>query len=66
MKPANSLQTIMRDKNLSYEKLARRCGVSASTIYRIAIFEQSPTQKVMIAIARGLRMKVTDVFNLDY
>lgn len=62
----NSLQTIMKERNLSYSQLARMTGISSSTLQRIAIFEQSPTQKVMIAIARGLRMKVTDVFNLDY
>jgi transcriptional regulator with XRE-family HTH domain len=62
----NCLQTIMNEKNITYRELARMTGVSIGTLHKIANFQQSPTQKVMIAIARGLRMKVTDIFNLDY
>lgn len=66
MENDNCLQTLMKNRNLSYEKLAKMTGISSSTLQRIATFEQSPTQKVMIAIARGLRMDVVEVFNLDW
>lgn len=56
----------MNERNLTYRQLARMTGVSIGTLHKIANFQQPPTQKMMIAIARGLRMKVTDIFNLDY
>ena len=62
----NKLQEIIAKKNLSYGKLSKMTGISKSTLFRIANFCQSPTQDMMIIIARGLNMKVTDVFNLDY
>lgn len=66
MKDDNCLQTIMKDRDLNYRKLARMTGISKSALQEIATFEQSPTQKVMIAIARGLRMDVVEVFNLEW
>lgn len=62
----NCLQAIMYERKLTYKQLERLTGVSKSTLHRIANFEQSPTQEAMIAIAKGLKMKVTDIFNLDY
>lgn len=62
----NQLQEIMEKENLSYGDLSKITGVSKSTLYRIANFTQSPTQETMICIARGLGMKVVDIFNLDY
>lgn len=66
MKDDNCLQTIMKDRDLNYRKLARMTGISKSALQEIATFEQSPTQKVMITIARGLRMDVVEVFNLEW
>lgn len=63
---SNCLQTIMDKKGLSYRKLEKMTGVSRSTLHRIANYELSPTQKVMISIAKGLKMKVTDIFYLNY
>ena len=62
----NRLQTIMNERNITYRELARMSGVSIGTLHKIANFQQSPTQKVMIAIACGLRMDVTEVFNLEW
>lgn len=62
----NRLQEIMEEREISYGQLSKKTGVSKSTLQRIANFNQSPTQDMMIIIARGLGMKVIDVFNLDY
>ena len=63
---SNCLQTILEEKRITYRQFAIMTGVSKSTLQRIANYEQSPTHDVMIAIARGLKMKVTDIFYLDY
>ena len=62
----NHLQEIMFERNLSYGDLSKITKISKSTLYRIANFVQSPTQEIMICIAKGLGLKVIDVFNLDY
>ena len=62
----NCLQTIMNERNLTYRQLERKTGISRSALQFIANFERSPTQDTMIAIAKGLKMKVTDIFNFDY
>lgn len=65
MKP-NRLQEIMFEKNITYGELARLTGISGGSLYKISNFYQSPTQNTMISIAKGLGLKVTDVFYLDY
>lgn len=62
----NNLQEIMNRKNLSYGELSKLTGISKSTLFRISNFLQSPTQDMMISIAKGLKMDVTDVFNFMY
>lgn len=62
----NRLQDIMNERQISYGKLSKQTGISKSTIYRISNFYQSPTQEIMIQIARGLNMKVVDIFDLNY
>lgn len=62
----NCLQTIMSKKRITYRKLESMTGVSRSTLHRIANYELSPTQDVMISIAKGLKMEVTDIFYFDY
>ncbi len=66
MNKANRLQDIMGKRNLSVRQLARMSGVSSATISRIEKCEEDPKQSTMIAIARALKMKVCDVFNLDW
>ena len=61
----NRLQDIMNEQEISYGKLSKQTGVSKSALHNIANFYQSPTQDTMIAIAKGLHMKVTDIFYLD-
>ena len=66
MKGRNRLNEIMVDRNLSYRQLERMTGVSHSMLNKICMEETDPTQTTMILIAKGLKMKVVDVFNLEY
>jgi transcriptional regulator with XRE-family HTH domain len=66
MKKTNRLQKIMGDKNLSVGQLARMSGLSVATISRVERCEEDPKQSTMIAISKALKMKVCDVFNLDW
>lgn len=65
-KYSNCLQTIMEEKRITYRRLERLTGISRSTLHRIANYELSPTQNTMISIAKGLKMQVSDIFNLKY
>ena len=66
MKGRNRLNEIMVDRNLSYRQLERMTGVSHSMLNKICMGETDPTQTTMILIARGLKMKVVDIFNFEY
>ena len=59
MKNRNCLNEIMFERNLSYRQLERM-------IHKICMGDTDPTQTTMILIAKGLKMKVIDVFNLEY
>lgn len=62
----NNLQTIMSSKNYTLQQLARMTGISKSTLSRIENGTTDPRQSTMIAIARGLKMEVWEVFNLQW
>ncbi len=66
MKIKNNLNQIMAERNLSYRQLERMTGVSHTMLNKICMGETDPTQTTMILIAKGLRMKVVDVFDLEY
>lgn len=66
MKPKNCLSQIMVERNLSYRQLERMTGVSHSTLNKICMGETDPTQTTMILIAKGLKMRVIDIFYLEY
>ena len=66
MKGRNCLNEIMVDRNLSYRQLERMSGVSHSMLNKICMGETDPTQTTMILIAKGLKMKVVDIFHLEY
>ena len=56
----------MFERKLSYRQLERMTGVSHSMLNKICMGEADPTQTTMILIAKGLKMKVIDIFNLEY
>ena len=66
MKGRNRLNEIMVDRNLSYRQLERMTGVSHGMLNKICMEETDPTQTTMILIAKGLKMKVVDIFNFEY
>ena len=66
MKIKNNLNQIMAERNLSYRQLERMTGVSHTMLNKICMGETDPTQTTMILIAKVLKMKVVDVFDLTY
>ena len=66
MKIKNNLNQIMAERNVSYRQLERMTGVSHTMLNKICMGETDPTQTTMILIAKGLKMKVVDVFDLSY
>ncbi len=62
----NILLKVLKEKGLTYKQLSRKSGISVSSLYYIANQLTDPKQSTMIAIARALDMKVTDIFNLDW
>lgn len=65
MKHKNHIQQIMYKRKMSYRKLSQLSGISKSTLQRIANFECSPTQEMMISISKALNMKTWEVFDLE-
>lgn len=65
MKYKNHIQEIMYERKISYRKLAQLSGVSKSNLQRIANFECSPTQDMMVNISKALNMKTWEVFDLE-
>ena len=59
------LGQIMYDKNLSARQVSIMTGVSKSTINRIVNGQVSPTLDTVEQLAKGLHLKVTDLFESD-
>lgn len=62
----NNIKQLRWEQNLTLRQLAKLSGVNYSTISNIENGQTSPTQKVALAICRGLNKEVIDVFNLDW
>lgn len=60
------LWEVMMKKDITYEQLSRMSGISKSTLHRIASRQTSPTMENMEKIARGLNMRITDLFESEY
>ena len=56
----------MDDRNITYRQLSKMTGISWSALHKIANYDRSPTQDTMIAIAKGLNMRVDEVFIFEY
>ena len=59
------LGQIMYDKNRSVRQVSIMTGVSKSTINRIVNGQVSPTLDTVEQLAKGLHLKVTDLFESD-
>lgn len=60
------LDKIMRDKNLSTRQVSIATGISKSTINRIANGEISPTADTLELLAKGLKLRISDLINSPY
>ena len=60
------LGEIMYKKNLSIRQVSAMTGISKSTINRIANEEISPTADMLELLAKGLNIKILDLFESPY
>ncbi|MDU6438219.1 helix-turn-helix domain-containing protein [Mediterraneibacter gnavus] len=60
------LDKIMRDKNLSTRQVSIATGISKSTINRIANGEISPTADTLELLAKGLKVRISDLIDSPY
>lgn len=60
------LDQIMYSRNLSIRQVSMLTGVPKSTIHKIGLGQKSPTMDEMEAIAKGLKLRITDLFLSDY
>lgn len=60
------LDKIMRDKNLSTRQVSIATGISKSTINRIANGEISPSADTLEILAKGLKVRISDLIDSPY
>ena len=60
------LGVLMNKNNLSTRQVAEMTGISKSTINRIANEEISPTLDTLETIAKGLNVRITDLFDSSF
>mgnify|MGYP002783400735 FL=1 len=60
------LDKIMLDKNLSTRQVSIATGVSKSTVSRIANGEISPTADTLELLAKGLKVRISDLIDSPY
>lgn len=60
------LSQIMYNRNLSARQVAKMTGLSKSTISRIMNEEVSPTADTLELLAKGLKIRITDLLESDY
>lgn len=60
------LSQIMYEKTLSVRQVEIMTGVSKSTINRIMNEEVSPTADTLERLAKGLKIRISDLIESDY
>lgn len=60
------LAKVMVERNITFEQLSRRSGISKSTLHRIASKQTSPTMDNMEKLAMGLGINIVDLFESKY
>ena len=58
----NQIRVLRKEKGISQEDLARRCGVSRQTINAIEKGDYNPTIRLCIAICRALDKTLDQLF----
>jgi len=61
MNIGSAIREIRKEKGISQENLALKCGLSRAYIYRLEAGINSPTIKVLEKIAIILNVKVSDI-----
>ncbi len=56
----------MYEKDISSRKLSAVTGISKSTINRIASGAVSPTADTLEALAKGLKIRISDLYESDF
>ena len=60
----NQIRALRKERGISQEDLARRCGVSRQTINAIENNKYDPTLGLAMRLARLLKTPVEDTFHL--
>lgn len=60
------LAKIMYEKNLSVRQVSTMTGISKSTISRIMNGDVSPSADALEALAKGLKIHITDLIESPY
>ncbi|WP_322090156.1 helix-turn-helix transcriptional regulator [Mediterraneibacter gnavus] len=60
------LDKIMFKKNLSVRQVSIATGISKSTVSRIANGEISPTADTLELLAKGLKVRISDLIDSPY
>lgn len=55
-----------RNKKITLVELAKKTGISKTTLNDIENEKLSPTMKQIETIAKGLNMRISDLFESDY
>lgn len=58
------LDKIMAQKNLSIRQVSNMTGLSKSAIQKIMNPDSNPTIRSLASIAKGLKIEITDLFEL--
>ncbi len=56
----------MFEKDISSRQLSAVTGISKSTINRIASVAVSPTADTLEALAKGLKIRISDLYESDF
>lgn len=60
------LDKIMRDRNLTLRQVSVITGIPKSTIFKIANNKIMPRMDTMESLAKGLKIKIIDLFSSAY
>lgn len=60
------LNEIMYERNLSFQEVALMTGISKSTVHRIANGKVSPTADTLELLAKGLKIRISDLYESDF
>lgn len=60
------LDKIMTSKNLTIRQVSHLTGISKSSIQRIMNNEISPSADTLECLAKGLKIRISDLYESDY